>query len=86
MNGVPCAVFAPGHEAVVDRRAGRVLRRQVAPLAAGPGLVEDRVDDEPSRVNVRSVPSVFVVRTDRLRVPIVRRSDLMGRSVGPLYP
>src|SRR5260370_34573565 len=58
------AVVAPPGEVVVHRAAGRQVMRQVIPLATGPALVEDRVDDLPHRIaalvaadrGVRSLP------------------------------
>jgi hypothetical protein len=43
-------VVAPPGEAVVRRAAGRQVVRRVIPLAAGPALVDDRVDDLPYRI------------------------------------
>jgi hypothetical protein len=44
------AIIAPPGEVVIHRAAGRQIVRQVIPLAAGPALVQDRVDDLPHRI------------------------------------
>ena len=44
------AIVAPPGEVAGHRTAGRQVVRQVIPLAAGPALVEDRVDDLPHRI------------------------------------
>jgi hypothetical protein len=44
------AIIAPPGEVVIHRAAGRQVVRQVIPLAAGPALVQDRVDDLPHRI------------------------------------
>lgn len=50
MNHLVGTVVAPLAEVVVHRGVRREVVRQVAPLAAHPGLVQDRVDDLPHLV------------------------------------
>lgn len=58
---------SPGGEVVVRRALLGQVMREVGPLAAGPALVEDRVDDLAHRVGA-------LVAADRA-VPVLPRSD-----------
>mgnify|MGYP003466916085 FL=1 len=69
MDGVPGAVVGPADEALVQGGSGWELKWEVAPLAAGSGLVEDGVDDESAFVNEGSASSM-VVRASK-RSPMV---------------
>lgn len=81
------AVVAPGREVVADGRLRRQVVREIIPLAAGPTLVQNRVDDLPHLVAALMPGQRRVVGLPRQdhrldqRPPLIEQVALVGLAV-----